>query len=96
MPIQYNLYEYKLLLLQQLQLYHELEKYIFLENKILWSLENIEQLLGVDTIIMRTKVYEIIASLQEARTSNIYLSNELQKRIMGIYELLKISKDTSH
>ena len=96
MTIQYNLYEYKLLHQRQIDLQYEIDKYIFLENSILFSLENMEQLFDVDTVIMRSRSHEIIASLQEARTANIHLSNELQKRIIEIYELLKVSKDTSH
>lgn len=96
MTIEHNLYEYKLLHEQHSNLHHELEKYILLQKNMLWSLETIEHLFGETTHAMQGKLYEMIASLQEAQASNAYITNELQERIIGIYELLKFSKNTLH
>ena len=67
----------------------------------MWSLENIEQLndnqlFNESMAIIKARLYEVINSLQTARSSNIHINNELQKQIIGIYELLKISKNKSH
>ena len=96
MLIQHNIYEYILLLKQQISLQADLEKCIYTEDSINYLIANTKHLFSEDLGDVENNLNYIIHSLRDIRMTNAKFIHALEKNIVEIYKLLHISHNNKH
>lgn len=94
MLIQHNIYEYILLLKQQISLQADLEKCIYTEDSINYLIANTKHLFSNDLGDVDSNLNYIVHVLRELRAMNSNFINRLQKHIVSMYKLLQNSYNT--
>ena len=96
MLIQHNIYEYILLLKQQISLQADLEKCIYTEDSINYLIANTKHLFSEDLGDVENNLNYIVHSLRDIKAANSNFINKLQRHIVEMYKLLNITNNNKH
>jgi hypothetical protein len=96
MLIQNNVYEYILLLKQQISLQADLEKCIYTEDSINYLIANTKHLFSEDLGDVENNLNYIVHSLRDIKAANSNFINKLQRHIVEMYKLLHIANNNKH